>query len=97
MKPVILRPEARRDVLAAYRWYENQRRGLGGEFREALEKVIESLREKPKSYPVVLRDARRALLKRFPYMVFYREYDDAIVIVAVMHGKRDPETWQRRL
>jgi toxin ParE1/3/4 len=64
------------DVLAAYRWYENQRRGLGGEFREALEKVIESLREKPKSYPVVLRDARRALLKRFPYMVFYREYDD---------------------
>jgi len=97
MKPVILRPEARIDALVAYRWYENQRPGLGGEFREALEQVIESLREKPKSYPGVLRDTRRLLLKRFPYMVFYREYEDALVIVAVMHGKRDPETWQRRL
>ncbi|MBN1652194.1 MAG: type II toxin-antitoxin system RelE/ParE family toxin [Deltaproteobacteria bacterium] len=97
MKPIILRPEARMDALAAYRWYENQRPGLGRDFREALEQVINSLREKPKSYPVVLRETRRVLLKRFPYMVFYREYDDAIVIVAVMHGKRDPETWRQRL
>jgi plasmid stabilization system protein ParE len=85
------------DALAAYRWYENQRAGLGREFREALGQVIDSLCETPKSYPVVLRETRRALLKRFPYMVFYREYDDALVIVAVMHGKRDPKTWQRRL
>jgi toxin ParE1/3/4 len=85
------------DALAAYRWYENQRSGLGRVFQKALDQVINSLCEKPRSYPVVLRDARRALLKRFPYMVFYREYDDAIVIVAVMHGKRNPETWQRRL
>jgi plasmid stabilization system protein ParE len=75
MKRVVFRPEARVDALDAYRWYENQRPGLGREFREALDRAINSLGDQPKSFPVIHRDARRALLKRFPYMVFYRDIE----------------------
>jgi plasmid stabilization system protein ParE len=96
MTRVIFRPEARIEALEAYRWYENQRSGLGREFRQALDQAINTIREKPKSFPVVHRDTRRALLKRFPYMIFYRVYADVISVVAVMHGKRDPSVWLRR-
>ncbi len=36
-------PEARDDLLAAFRFYERQARGLGGYFRESVLKDIDSL------------------------------------------------------
>jgi plasmid stabilization system protein ParE len=36
------------------------------------------------------------LLRRFPYGIYYRLYPDSIVIVACMHGRRDPKRWQSR-
>ncbi len=96
MKRVIFRPEARRDALEAYRWYEAQTPGLGGEFREELEATITGICDAPTAFPVMLRDTRRARLRRFPYGVFFREYGEAIVVVAVFHGRRDPKLVKRR-
>jgi plasmid stabilization system protein ParE len=36
------------------------------------------------------------LLKRFPYGLYYSIEDGAVVIVAVVHGRRDPAVWQNR-
>lgn len=96
MKQVIFRREARADALEAYRWYEGQESGLGTEFREELRAAVQRLRENPHGYRVLLRDTRRARLKRFPYGVFFRDYPDAIVVVAVMHTRRHPRRWQQR-
>ncbi len=40
--------------------------------------------------------ARRALLIRFPYGVFFRLKPELIKVVAVIHLSRHPATWQRR-
>ncbi len=45
---------------------------------------------------IILRDMRRFLLKRFPYAVFYRAYPTAVVVVACMHGRRNPLRWRLR-
>lgn len=96
MKQVIFRREARADALEAYRWYEKQEPGLGADFREELRATVQRVRENPRAYRVLLRDTRRARLKRFPYCVFYRDYAEAIVVVAVMHTRRHPKRWQQR-
>ena len=96
MKPIVLRPEAQFDSVEAYRWYENQRVGLGDEFRAALQDAFTRIQEFPQAHPVLLRETRRARLRRFPYAVFYREYDDSLVVVAVFHGRRDPSRWRER-
>jgi plasmid stabilization system protein ParE len=96
VKQVIFRREARADVLEAYRWYEKQEPGLGAGFREELRATIQRVRENPRAYRVLLRDTRRARLKRFPYCVFYRDYAEAIVVVAVMHTRRHPKRWRQR-
>ena len=86
MKPPIFRPAAAADVEDAYRWYEDQRAGLGDEFLAAVSTVIESLVTYPERFPVVYRQTRRVNLRRFPYSLFYRIIDDQVIVVACMHG-----------
>ena len=42
------------------------------------------------------RNTRRALTHRFPFGVFFHLKDDSIVVVAVLHGSRDPHHWKQR-
>ena len=90
MTQLVFRPSAAADVEDAFLWYESQRLGLGEEFLEELELVVQAISESPRRFPVVHRDTRRALLHRFPYAVFYRILADRIVAVACFHGARDP-------
>lgn len=96
MKFLIFRPAAAADVEDAYRWYEHQRLGLGDEFLAAVSTVIESLVTYPERFPIVHRQTRRVSLRRFPYSLFYRIIEDQIVVVACMHGRRNPRRWQSR-
>jgi plasmid stabilization system protein ParE len=93
----ILRPAAAADVEEAFSWYEQQRRGLGEEFLGAVNEALREVAAYPLRQAIVYRDTRRFLLKRFPYAVFYRVYPNAVVVVACMHGKRNPLRWRRRV
>jgi len=48
-------------------------------------------------YPERYRGARRALLRRFPYVLWYRSYDTFVVVLACVHGKRDSRSVRARL
>jgi plasmid stabilization system protein ParE len=96
VRPVLVRPAAAADIEEAFLWYEGQRVGLGLEFRSELEATIDRVAANPQLYQVVHRNTRRALLRRFPYGVLYRAYPEAIIVVAVMHGRRAPKRWQSR-
>ena len=96
MSGVLLRPAAAADVEDAYAWYEGQRSGLGEEFLEILRSTLAAIVENPGQYPVVHRGTRRALLRRFPYGVFYRRVEDQVIVVACMHAKRNPRRWRGR-
>jgi plasmid stabilization system protein ParE len=47
-------------------------------------------------YPVVFVDLRRALVRRFPYAVFYEVEPERIVVYAVFHCSQDPDKWKAR-
>ena len=96
MKPVVIRSAAALDVNDAYLWYEHQRPGLGEEFRDALRATLTSISEHTGLYQVVHRNTRRAFMRRFPYGIYYREYAEALVVVACMHGSHDLRHWQTR-
>jgi plasmid stabilization system protein ParE len=92
----LIRPAAAADVEEAYRWYEQQRVGLGEEFLAAVDAKLRDIAAHPSAYAVIHRGVRRALLRRFPYAVFYRFHGDSVIVVACMHGRRDPKRWQGR-
>ena len=92
---IVIRPAAASDVEEARNWYDARRAGLGREFLDALEACLARIAERPEGYPKVLRDARRALMQRFPYSVYYRIRGAEVRILAVIHQSRDPQVWRR--
>ncbi len=96
MATYLLRPKAVADLRTAYQWYQAERSGLGEEFLDAVRAAIERAVAAPQTYAVVHRDTRRVLVRRFPYGIFYRLLDGAIVIVACYHLHRKPASWKRR-
>jgi plasmid stabilization system protein ParE len=93
---IVIRPAAAADIEDAFVWYEQQRRRLGAEFLQIVDYALIAIQRAPQRYPVIHRNTRRALLRRFPYGIYYRIYPDLIVVVACMHGRRNPRRWQSR-
>ena len=91
-----LRPESEQDLADAAIWYEEQREGLGNQFLDEALSVFSVISDTPLMFPIVHRNIRRALLHRFPFGVYYLIESDEIVVVAVMHGSRNPRRWKSR-
>ncbi len=94
---VQVRRAAELDIAEAQVWYEAQQTGMGAEFRSEVSRIIERLAATPLIYQVVHRDIRRAIVRRFPYLVWYRVVTDRVVILACAYAGRDPERVKARL
>ncbi|MFN8549274.1 MAG: type II toxin-antitoxin system RelE/ParE family toxin [Candidatus Eisenbacteria bacterium] len=95
--PARVLPEAERELERAFAWYEQQRPGLGCEFLTAFDAAVESLRRLPESHESVALRTRKALLRRFPYLLLYVVEPEQILITAVFHVRRDPQPWSDRV
>lgn len=80
---------------AAY-WYEDQRRGLGDRFSSEVLGLVQRMEGSPLLFPEVLPPVRRGLLQRFPYAVYFVIEEKVIVVLAIVHQRRDPAVWRRR-
>jgi plasmid stabilization system protein ParE len=94
--PVIFTQRARTELIDAQDWYENEAAGLGRRFREAVDAVVQCIIANPRQFPVVHKNIRRALSRRFPYALMFIVDDATLTVIACFHGSRDPAHWQRR-
>ena len=94
--PVVLRPEARAEFDDAFDWYEQRQPGLGVDFVAQIQEVLEQISASPELYAQIFQDVRRAVVRRFPYLVFYKVEPQQVVVLAVFHTRRDPKIWQAR-
>ena len=93
---LLIEPEAEADIASAFDWYEVQRSGLGSEFLAELASVLENVEGNSEQYPIITGRTRRALVRRFPFGVFFVVDPDLIAVTACMHCRRDPRRWQIR-
>ena len=93
---LVLRPQAEAELLDARDWYEEQRPGLGGVFATEVDMVLARVVQAPLAYPRVQGETRRALVRRFPYAIYFHAVADEIVVLGVIHGRRHPRRWQSR-
>jgi plasmid stabilization system protein ParE len=96
MAEVIVRPGAQADIREAALWYESRRRGLGSEFTLRFDVFVERIAENPLQFPEVGNGIRRALLRRFPYAIYF-VVATCPVVIAVLHQHRHPAMWKQRL
>jgi plasmid stabilization system protein ParE len=93
---LVFRPEVLPELDEVYRWYESQQLGLGDDFLEEIEQALDRIFQMPEAYTAVYRDVRRAVVRRFPYTIYYRIVSSRVIITAVFHGHRNPKAWQKR-
>lgn len=89
-------PTAQGDLRRASRWYEDQKPGLGGEFLDEVDLVFTRIGQTPLQFPEVESNVRRALLRRFPFAVYFLIEADFVEVIAALHMRRDPEMWRSR-
>jgi plasmid stabilization system protein ParE len=94
---LLLRPEARVDIREALLWYEDQKPGLGDRLDAELTRLFDRILRSPLQFPEVEQDVRRGLLRKFPYEVYFLLEGDAIFVLAVLHQRRHPDVWKRRI
>ena len=94
---VILTPEAAQDVADAYDWYEECRYGLGEEFLGCIDACVQRICRTPELYPKVHEEYRRALVRRFPYALFYEYADGTVTLFSVFQTSQRADKWRERL
>jgi len=93
---IALHRAASAEFIESSAWYEGKRLGLGLEFITEIERCISLASNNPLQFVVVRADIRRVVANRFPYSVYFRAEKHRIVVLAVFHGRRDPDIWQSR-
>ena len=101
LRKLLIRPEAEAEIVEAHNWYRLQAEGLGSEFLRALDACLSSVEREPLTYPIVYKEVRRALVRKFPYSIFFvyeqvDEENERIIVLACFHTRRDPKKWQER-
>ena len=93
-----LTSEAEQDVAESAAWYDGEHDSLGDAFLADVRTLLARIETAPHRYPKVRDRVRRALMSRFPYSVYFEPEDSANwVVLAVLHQRRDPSTWTRRI
>lgn len=95
---VEFRKEAHQDILEAIVWYEGRREGLGDELFIAIGNVKHFIERNPYHFEDKYMGIRKAITRRFPYIIYYRiESDTKVLVYAVLHMKRSSILLKRRL
>lgn len=83
------------DAIASY---EGVSGGLGEQFLEQLVLALERLQLFPNGATPVdgMPGMRRGRARRFPYGVYYQVQDEELIVLRVLHTRRDPQSRVRR-
>lgn len=88
---------AQAELVEAIAYYDSQEQGLGSQFAEEVRRTIERILQYPEAWSPISKRTRRCRTNKFPYGIIYQIQGDVVLIVAVMHLRREPMTWKNRL
>jgi plasmid stabilization system protein ParE len=85
------------EARVAYRWYARRSAAVANRFLASLDQAMLDIAAFPDRWPSHLFGTRAYKLRQFPYLIVYRIRAGYVQVVAVMHGRRRPGYWHRRL
>jgi plasmid stabilization system protein ParE len=97
LRKVILLSGAKADIREASRFYEAERPGFGDLFLTRFHQALSQVREYPLTAPTIYGQYRRMGLKQFSHSIVYSVEANQVVVVAVLHNRRNPDYWKRRI
>lgn len=97
MKRYLLHKSAESEWSEAADYYETCSPGLGRAFVESIDSALNRIAETPQAFPCYKQTrARKCVVSRFPYVIFFVELANETWVLAIAHAKRRPEYWKNR-
>ena len=84
---------AEEEVAAVAIQYEAEVKGLGSQFLDVIEHTLENISHFPKMYQTIDTEIHRAVVRHFPYHIFYTIDGEDIIILGFRHSHQDPASW----
>lgn len=92
MYKLIVTSAAKDDMSNSSDWYNEQKKGLGRDFLKEVFTTIGYIEENPLHYSIRFSGKFHfAKTNRFPFLIVYEIFENAIVINGVFHTSRNPE------
>ncbi len=91
-----LSEKAELDFDNSYLYYAEESEKVAENFYQHINSAFENIAKNPYAFQIVLGAIRRYILKRFPFIVYYRIIEQTIQIIAIFHVSRNPEIWKQR-
>lgn len=99
-KPVVTRHQADDDIDKAFEYYlANAGSNAAIRFIDEFEKATSHLSRFPligsptAGYALAIADLRQLPIRRFPYLIFYFDFEHAVEIWRVLHSQMDIPAW----
>jgi plasmid stabilization system protein ParE len=93
-----LHQEAAAEYDAAFDWYLSRSPDAARKFDAEVERALAQIVQAPGRWAAGPHNTRKFLLRRFPFVLIYREISaGSIQVVAVAHTSRKPGYWKQRV
>lgn len=90
-------PAIEKELREIIQHYNHASAGLGIKFLNEFEQQILKITTMPNSWAIVAGDTRRCLMKRFPYVIYFRVIDnDTLRVTVIKHQHRHPDYGTKR-
>jgi toxin ParE2 len=89
--------EASQDVKEITIWYRNISRALSLRFVSQLYDGFSQITSFPDAEFNIAPRIKRYRLKKFPYLIFFYKEGGEVIVFAVIHEKRNPKVWKKRI
>lgn len=93
---LVVSPGANADLLSVALWYLNIDPELASRFLDETDSALQRIKCMPYAFPTHTGVFRRALLKRFPYLIYYFIKMNVVVVSAILQQRRSDPPWIRR-
>lgn len=89
--------EAEIDFDKSYEFYFEDSPKVADTYFRIINLGFENIKQNPNSFSIVHKDVRKYVVKKFPFVIYYRIIDLKIQVIAIFHTSRNPEIWNERI
>ncbi len=89
--------EAEADFDNSYKYYAIESQKVADNFYKQINRSLITISANPQGFQRVFKNIRKYVIKKFPFIIYYRTENTTIQIIAIFHTSRNPEIWQKRI